>query len=65
MEAELKVYIHLGMAFVELLPNYLVCIGTEEEVRQATQAHLARLVCEAIAKLQWNSISDSSSHVCH
>lgn len=42
--------IHEGLAFVEIKDNYLLIIGTEADVKDATQQELLLLINKAVAQ---------------
>ncbi len=60
----MSIYIQDKMAFVDL-GNYMLCIGSEDEVRKADETRILEMIAEAVKHAQFRSISSSAGQAIH
>ena len=61
-----KIFCINGDAFISIGGgSYLLCIGTEDDVRRATPDRIAELIKEAMAWSSWHSVNTSHNQVVH
>jgi hypothetical protein len=61
----MDIYLKKKMAYVDFAKGYMLCIGTKEEVDNASNEQILRMIWEAIALAQFNSITDSRCRRVH
>lgn len=52
----MTIYLVGDDAFIEIVPNYLLKIGTREEVQNADAEEIAQRVQQAIAIKEWDAL---------
>ena len=52
----MDILIYQGYAFVDIGKSYYICIGTEEEVKGASDSEIAEMIRTAIAMSQYNTL---------
>lgn len=62
----MKIYFINGNAFFELSgSNYLICIGTQKEVEEASAEKLERMIWEAFAVSRFNETKTKGERYVH
>ena len=57
-----QIFIIGDHAFVETTPNYLLCIGTREQVAEVDAEGLWQMVKEALAEFEWRNLETKQQH---